>query len=287
MDKVEEKQKESTVKVTLQQLCLWWKISRQAYYQQKKRDKEEQAKEAELLEAVRQIRQRHPRLGTRKIHQMLSKANKMPFGRDKFFDFLGRQGLLVKPKKRGHRTTESGWWRCENLLKEFNATAPHQVWVSDITYLETEQGFAYLFLITDAFSRTIVGYHLAPDLRAEGAVVALNMALRQRPTRAPLIHHSDHGLQYTSKLYRSLLRRHHIRSSMGEVGNCYDNALAERMNGILKIEYLLDSRFVSFRQAQMAVRQAVWLYNHERPHLALRYQVPMAVHLGLASASLT
>lgn len=278
MDKVKEKQKEQSVKITIEAICLWWEISRQAYYQQKRRDKEEQEKEAAVLEEVRAIRRRHPRLGTRKMYNILCKANKMPFGRDKFFDCLGRHGLLVKPKKRGYRTTEAGWWRCENLLKEFNATAPHQVWVSDITYLETEQGFVYLFLITDAFSRTIVGYHLARDLRAEGAVLALKMALRQRPTRSPLIHHSDHGLQYTSKIYRTLLRRHHIRSSMGEVGNCYDNALAERMNGILKIEYLLDSRFVSFHQAQQAVRQAVWLYNHERPHLALGYEVPMAVH---------
>ena len=151
----------------------------------------------------------------------------------------------------------------------------------DLTYILTEKGFVYLALVTDLYSRRIMGYDLSLSLSVEGAARAVQMAITQagHPWDG-LIHHSDHGVQYTSEPYRALLGRHHIRSSMGEVGNCYDNAVAERVNGILKLEYGLAETFVDLAQAQRAVEQAVWLYNHERPHLALNYQKPYQVYVN-------
>ncbi|MBN2499956.1 MAG: IS3 family transposase, partial [Anaerolineales bacterium] len=166
-----------------------------------------------------------------------------------------------------------------NRIKYLEITHVNQVWVADITYLETEQGFCYLSLITDACSRRIVGYDLSLSLSVEGALRSLKMTIEQAVSPlAGLIHHSDHGVQYTSHAYRDCLANNGIYSSMGAVGNCYENALAERMNGILKLEYGLDGCFVDLDQARQAVREAVWLYSFERPHLALAYQVPAQFH---------
>ena len=167
------------------------------------------------------------------------------------------------------------------LDRQFNRARPNQAWVSDITYIDTEQGFGYLALVTDVYSRRIMGYDFCPTLAVEGALRALRMACRTaQGSLVGLIHHSDHGVQYTCHAYPQLLGQHQMRSSMGEVGNCYDNALAERVNGILKLEYGLEFRFVSFAQAAQAVKQAVWLYNHERPHLSLAYRKPHAVYVN-------
>ena len=152
----------------------------------------------------------------------------------------------------------------------------NQAWVGDITYITTEEGFVYLVLLTDAYSRFIVGYDLSSSLAAEGSLRALEYAIKNASTDnlANLIHHSDHGIQYSSWLYRDLLRWNGIRSSMGEVGNCYENPLAERMNGILKGEYALDDLFVNREHALVAVQDAIWLYNYDRPHLSLNMAVP-------------
>lgn len=202
-------------------------------------------------------------------------------GRDAFFDILRRHGLLVSTRRNRRRTTRAGLWKFPNLLAEVCPSRVHQAWVGDITYVTTEGGFAYLSLLTDAFSRFIVGYDLSTSLAMEGCLRTLNMALKQPPLSScqGLIHHSDHGVQYTAWPYCERLEAAGIRSSMGEVGNCYENALAERVNGILKIEYGLDSLFVDWRHAQSAVEEAVWLYNYERPHLALDYRKPAQVHL--------
>ena len=270
------------MKLTLEQLCNWYGISRQAHYQMQRRQ-QAQARVAEtVLEMVRTIRRRHPRMGGRKLYNKVQpelEQRGIHQGRDRFFDLLRTHDLLIHPKKRHYRTTWPGKWRCENLLETAVITRPNQAWVCDLTYIATESGFAYLALITDLYSRRILGYDLSRALTQEGATRALQMALIQvaRPLDG-LIHHSDHGVQYASAAYRQHLAQHGIRSSMGEVGNCYDNAVAERVNGILKLEYDLDGTFVDFAQAQSAVAQAVWLYNHERPHLALDYQTPMAVY---------
>jgi len=262
----------------MSEICGWYGITRQAHYQQKWRQTQQQQQAEEILALVRTVRQRHKRMGARKLyHHLQPELGKrgLQIGRDRFFDLLRGQDLLIRPKKRAYRTTWPGTWRCENLLAETTITHPNQAWVCDITYLATEAGFGYLALVTDLYTRRIMGYDLSHSLSLDGAARAVQMAIAQaaQPLTG-LIHHSDHGVQYTSAPYRAILEKHHIRSSMGEVGNCYDNAVAERVNGILKLEYGLDETFVDLAQALQTVDQAIWLYNHERPHLALSYQVP-------------
>lgn len=270
-------------------ICEWFGVTRQAHYQKHQRQRRTAEKESKVLNKVQAVRQRHPRMGGRKLKHLLGpemKQEGLSLGRDRFFELLRRNDLLVKPIKRKWRTTWPGYWRCPNLLEGLEVSAVQQVWVADITYLETEQGFCYLSLLTDACSRRIVGYDLSTSLSAEGALCCLEIAIDQTASPlAGLIHHSDHGVQYTCHAYRDRLTEKGIRSSMGEVGNCYENALAERMNGILKLEYGLGSLFVDFQHARKAVNEAVWLYNFERPHLSLEYQVPAAYHV-LASQGL-
>jgi transposase InsO family protein len=271
--------------VSKQVACGWFGISRQAYYQAQKRQLQQEVEDELLLGLVKDIRQRHPRLGGRKLHYLLQKPMAeagITRGRDAFFDLLRQHDLLVPTKRSRRRTTRAGLWRCPNRLAEVAVERPNQVWVSDITYLQTEQGFVYLSLITDAFSRYIVGYDLSTSLAAEGCLRALNRALKQSNglDLAGLIHHSDHGVQYTACAYTDQLKSAGILSSMGEVGNCYENALAERMNGILKCEYFLDDLFVDLQHAQLAVEEAIYLYNVERPHCSLGLRSPVNVYLG-------
>ena len=269
-------------------ICKWFGVSRQAHYQKLRRERKAREEEQKVLDKVHAIRQRHPKMGTRKLVHELGPELKQEgifLGRDQFFDLLRRHDLLIKPARRKRRTTWPGLWRCPNLLKDLDIEQVQQVWVADITYLETERGFCYLSLVTDAYSRYIVGYDLSTSLSVEGALRALEMAIKQAPTRLDgLIHHSDHGVQYTCHAYRDLLSSVGIRSSMGEVGNCYENALAERMNGILKLEYGLNNLFLDPAQAEQAVCEAVYLYNFERPHLSLDYQTPAAIHATQTAA---
>jgi len=270
--------------MTMETICSWFGVSRQAHYQKLRRQTKTEEIDRKILSMVRAIRQRHPRMGGRKLLHKLGPemAQKgLSLGRDRFFDLLGRHDLLVTPTRLKRRTTWAGLWRCPNLLEGLAITHVQQVWVGDITYLETEEGFCYLSLLTDAYSRYIVGYDLSTSLSVEGAKRALDMAISQAAfPLAGLIHHSDHGSQYTSHAYRDRLKAFWIFSSMGEVGNCYDNALAERMNGILKLEYGLNNVFVDVEQARRAVKEAVWLYNVERPHFALDYQIPIKIHIA-------
>ena len=265
--------------------CRWFGISSQAYYQAQKRQLQRAAEDHLLLELVRGWRQRHPRLGCRKLYHELQApmaALGIARGRDALFALLRTHHLLVPVKRSRRRTTRSGLWRCANLLAGLKLVRVHQVWVADITYLAIEQGFVYLALLTDAFSRFIVGYDLSSSLAAEGCLRALHRAVSQpsQDSLQGLIHHSDHGVQYTAWPYQEQLQQVGMLPSMGEVGNCYENALAERMNGILKCEYGLDDLFVNHEQADNAVREAVWLYNYERPHLALNYCKPAEIYFS-------
>lgn len=257
-------------------------LSRQAHHQQLARQRERVAQEALIVEMVRGVRQHHPQLGTRKLRFMLQPllvGRGYSIGRDRLFELLRSQDLLIPRRRRGTRTSWPGLWRCENLLASATFDAPQQAWVADITYLLLADGFAYLALITDAYSRFIVGYDVSRSLAVDGCERALQMALSQRQgTLAGLLHHSDHGVQYGALRYRQLLAEHQIRSSMGAVGNCYENALAERVNGILKLEYGLDARFDALADGQLATAQAIYLYNYERPHLALNYLTPAVQH---------
>jgi len=248
----------------------------------RRRVQRRQVEEETVCPLVRLWRQRHPRMGTRKLLNVLRPALKLKgiqIGRDRLFGLLREQDLLVPKRRNRHRTTWSGAWRCENLLEKAVIDGPNQAWAADITYISTEEGFCYLSLQTDVYSRYIVGFDVSTSLSVEGALRALNRGAKQQAERPRgLIHHSDRGVQYTCHAYRNRLRKLGFRSSMGQTGNCYDNALAERVNGILKDEYGLNHCFVSVAQAKRAVAQAIWLYNNERPHLSLDYQTPLAIH---------
>ena len=263
--------------------CNWFGISRQAYSQARKRHLKREAEDDLIIELVRGIRQRHTRMGGRKLHHKLQvpMANLEIYrGRDTFFDLLRHRDLLVPLKRSRRRTTHSGLWRYPNLFSDLQLEQVNQAWVGDITYITTEQGFVYLVLLTDAYSRFIVGYDLSSSLAAEGCFRALDQAIKHSvsDTLDGLIHHSDHGVQYTAWTYQDRLAEAGISPSMGEVGNCYDNALAERMNGILKCEYALDDLFLNLEHAQTATHEAIWLYNYERPHLSLDYATPADIH---------
>lgn len=222
-------------------------------------------------------------MGGRKLYHLLQleiKQMQRPIGRDKFFDVLREKGLLVYRRKRYTSTTQSRhrFYVHDNKLKGVVINKPHQAWVSDITYVRTVSGFTYLFLITDAASRKIVGWHLSDSLGIEGAVKALSKAMQQCPKEASVIHHSDRGLQYCAPAYTQKLDRRGFKISMGEAGNCYDNAMAERVNGILKLEYGLDGTFRGLADAQRAVDQGIYSYNYTRPHLSLGLKTPQQVH---------
>lgn len=268
--------------MSLKDALAWYSISRQAYYQAEQQAQWRATEDQRILEMVREQRQKHPRMGVRKLHHKLAPdlvAADISRGRDALFVLLGRHGLLLRPRLSRRRTTRSGLWRCPNRLTDMTLTRPHQAWVGDITYLATEEGFVYLALLTDAYSRFIVGWDVSASLAAEGCLRALNQAIAHTAVSiVGLVHHSDHGIQYGSWDYLDRLRANQILPSMGEVGNCYDNALAERMNGILKCEYGLDDLFVNLEHVRLAVAQAVWLYNYDRPHLSLDFAYPATVH---------
>ena len=203
------------------------------------------------------------------------------FGRDKFFNLLRDHDMLIKRKRRYTVTTNSNhaFYKHTNQLAGATINAPDQAWVSDITYLRTRDKFVYLSLVTDVYSRKIVGWNVNSSLAVEGALEAVKMALKNCSGTKDLIHHSDRGIQYCCHAYTNLLKDKKVNKiSMGEAGNCYDNAIAERVNGILKDEFLLDSDFQSEKHAVEAVKEAVYLYNYKRPHWSLDLRKPAHVY---------
>lgn len=237
---------------------------------------------------VKRLRLRQPRIGTRKLHYLLhcQPNNSLKVGRDRLFKILAEYRLLVLPRRAYHKTTQSfhRFYRHPNLLKagaeQIKAEAPDHVWVADITYLPARSGPLYLSLVTDAYSRKIVGHHVHEGLHAESVAVAFRQALKERRGSQALVHHSDRGIQYCSALYQALHKHYGVQCSMTDGYDCYQNALAERVNGILKKELLLRSPD-DLQQARSMVSDAVRIYNTERPHLALKYKTPDAVHRAL------
>jgi putative transposase len=225
-----------------------------------------------------------PRLGTRKIHYLIKKDitdQGLKFGRDKLFRLMDMYGLKLKPRRRYTQTTMSKHWlrKWPNIIKNKIVSYPDQVWVSDITYIKTEQGNCYLNMITDAYSRKIVGYAVDDNMETQSMIEALRMAVNQKINpAAQTIHHSDRGLQYCSKEYGSLTRENDILLSMTENGDPYENALAERMNRTIKEEFGMDRTLKSKEQAKQLVRESIFLYNHKRPHLALKMRTPEQVY---------
>lgn len=264
-------------------------MSRQAFYKDRNILEVRQKEKEFILSSVKNIRKEHARLGTLKIRHELREELKgcgRGFGRDKFFDLLRKHDLLIKRRRRYTITTNSNhaFYKHKNHLAGKRITAPDQAWVSDITYLRTRNRFVYLSLVTDVYSRKIVGWNVDSSLAVEGAMKAVRMALKSCTETKNLIHHSDRGIQYCCHAYNNLLQPKGVVMSMGEAGNCYDNAIAERVNGIVKDEYLLDSEFINKEHAIKAVRQAVYLYNYKRPHWSLNLQKPANLYKTKARA---
>ena len=265
-------------------MCRKVKISRQNYYARRKQRQRRQVDGALVIELVSQERQIQPRLGTRKLHAMLKgtlAAQGVKVGRDRVFELLRHEQMLLAPRPAQYpRTTSS--YHClpvfKNLIKDQKVSRPNEVWVSDLTYLRTEEGFLYLALITDKHSRKIVGEHCADTLEALGCLKALEMAIAQLPEGSKPIHHSDRGSQYCCHEYVNRLVDGGMSISMTETNHCAENALAERMNGIVKNEYGLDREFKTKADGRLAAKQAIRLYNTRRPHTALGYRVPEEVH---------
>ena len=237
----------------------------------------------QIKQKVLVVRHQLPRLGTRKLYKLLGEDLKqagLKIGRDGLFTLLRQESLLVVRKRRYVSTTDSrGWMRqYPNLVQGMKVNRPEQVWVADITYLTTRQGFSYLHLVTDAYSKKIMGYKHSDNLEAGTSLQALKMALEQRSYRQALIHHSDRGLQYCSKDYTGLLKQNKVAISMTQNGSPYDNAIAERINGILKQEFGLDELFENIQEAGKQIDESIALYNNLRPHTSNHYLTPEQMH---------
>jgi len=259
-------------------------MSRQNYYARRRQRQRRQVDGELVAGLVQRDRQLQPRLGTRKLHHRLkpelARAG-VSMGRDRLFEELRSRDLLLAPVRAPYPHTTQSSHNLPlfgNRIRELVLAEPNQVWVSDLSYLRTAEGFLYLALITDKFSRKIVGWHVGDTLEAVGCVQALERALRELPALAKPIHHSDQGSQYCCHVYVNRLQERGLGISMTEHNHCAENALAERMNGILKQEYGLGGELPTKAAARRAVDQAVWLYNTQRPHTALGYQVPADVH---------
>ncbi len=270
---------------SIEDICNQYGYTRQGYYKSLKAEKKVYQENQEVLDLVKKRRKLLSREGVKKMHKELSpsfKEHGMKIGRDKLFDLLRQEGMLIIPKLKYKVTTDSNhpFKIYKNLIEGFMPTNINQLWVSDITYIRTRQGFMYLCLITDAYSRYIVGYDISDSLELEGCLRALKMALKNLPQKHDLIHHSDRGVQYCSYDYTNLLKENHVKISMADRGNCYQNAMAERVNGILKGEFYLDINFVNKLEAVKSCKQAIGLYNNVRTHLSLAYHKPAQIYHG-------
>lgn len=259
-------------------------MSRQNYYARRRQRGRRQVDGELVAGLVQRERRLQPRLGTRKLHHLLKgelQEAGARIGRDRMFEELRKRDLLVARLPAQYPCTTQSYHNLpvfSNLAKEVALEGPNQVWVSDLSYLRTREGFLYLALITDKYSRKIVGSHAGENLEAVGCLHALEEALTELPATAQPMHHSDQGSQYCCHAYVNRLRQRGLGISMTESNHCAENALAERMNGILKQEYGLGAEFVSKAAARRAVQQSIWLYNTKRPHTALGYRVPAEVH---------
>lgn len=272
-------------RVKVETLCSLFGKSRQAYYQCIDYAYKAKASEEIVLEIVTEIRESMPKAGGRKLYVMINEIlpQEMRIGRDALFDILDRYNLKIHRRNRRVRTTYSNHWmrKYPNIIKGIKPTGPNQIWVADITYIHTECGWAYLHLVTDAYSRMIVGWCVGDSLEARYTIEALKMALRNnRGNTVGLIHHSDRGCQYCSERYVKLLQDKNILISMCETGDPKENAIAERVNGILKTEWLNDERFENINEVTSRVNDVVDIYNTQRRHMSLGYRTPMEIHMN-------
>ncbi|MCC9663227.1 IS3 family transposase [Pseudoalteromonas sp. MB41] len=268
--------------VSLERACKLLGITRQAIYQRESRAKLRAIELAPVKAMVLEIRRFMPRLGGRKLYFLLKPKlieQGISLGRDAFFSYLKSEHLLVKPKRSYTKTTFSKHWmkKHPNLLKDRQPSRPEEVFVSDITYVQSTQGVHYLSLVTDAYSRKIMGYELSDEMKATDVVKALDMTIANRQYQCSTIHHSDRGLQYCSRVYQVKLNENGITPSMTDGYDCYQNALAERINGILKQEFLL-YKCQNLKELRELVEESIVIYNEMRPHLSLGMETPNQVH---------
>jgi transposase InsO family protein len=270
--------------ISLANLCLWFGVTRQAYYQSRNRVLTDLIEQEILLARIFDIRENHKRIGGRKLFFKLEnfiKEHNIKMGRDAFFDFLREHNLLIKNRKRYHVTTNSNHWmkKYPNLIKDLIPLGPNHIWVSDITYWKTAGGNYYISFITDAYSRKIVGFQVADTMEAIESLTALKMAIKTwKMSPYGLVHHSDRGAQYCSSAYVKILKKNNIAISMTEKGDPLENAIAERINGIIKGEYLFDYEINSLSKAKEVLKSVVKLYNEDRPHSSISYATPSMVH---------
>lgn len=274
--------------VALGKFCRLLGVTRQAYYQHFLHKEQLAFEEGLIVAEILKIRKRHPYMGTRKLYKFMQpflSEHRLKVGRDGLFGILSANHLLVRRRKKQTITTNSlhRFRKYSNLIKDFTPTSSNQLWVSDITYWKINSGFVYISFITDVYSRKIVGYHLADGLHTSGTIQALEMAIGALPKddRGPrLIHHSDRGTQYFSYAYVQLLRSNNIAISMTENGDPLENAIAERINGIIKEEYLNAHKVKNIIKAKELLNATIELYNHERPHMSIGNHTPNQVHQG-------
>lgn len=269
-------------RVRVDELCGLFGYTRQAYYQGFRRGYESSAAIDQTLDTVEKIRKKHPKMGVRKLKVVLARDYGIDVGRDSLFDIMRNAGLLMRKRMRHRRTTFSGHGMrtYPNLIKEIVPSRPDEIWVTDITYLHVEGRHMYVFLVTDMYSRMVVGWKVADNMRDDNAIEALKMALRgmnPQYKEMPVIHHSDRGSQYCSLDYVKLMKKHSMEISMTEGGNPRENSVAERVNGIIKNEYLYPLQ-VSISGLHMRVHMAIHAYNAERPHLSLNMHTPEYVY---------
>jgi len=256
-------------------------INRQRYYRSFWLISGKQAKADKVISLVNDIRMLMPRIGTRKLYYMLeSSLQELHIGRDKLFAILKANHMRIKPKRNYRVTTNSHhrFRKHKNLIGDMALERPEQVWVSDITYIGGRDRNCYLALVTDAYSKKIMGYDVSDSLATEGSLRALKMAIKQRKYKNELIHHSDRGLQYCSNDYQKTLKKKKIIPSMTESYDPYANAIAERVNGILKQEFLLEDYRVDIKTMEAVVKDAVRIYNTQRPHWSCYMKTPERMH---------
>lgn len=265
-------------------ICSLFGYTRQAWYDSNKRALKQDMADVFILTEAQKLRKEHKKMGCEKMHHLLSpmfSEHAIKCGRDKFYFLLREHGLIVRRTKRTCKTTNSNhlYRKYPNIVRDIELITAGKLWVSDITYIRTELGFVYLSLITDAYSKKVVGWCLWPDLSSTGALNALKMATECETVTDKLIHHSDRGIQYCCHDYVNYLKGSNIKISMTENGDPYENAVAERVNGILKDEYGLDNTFANYHHAHEAVKVAVDKYNNKRPHRSCDMLTPAKAHL--------
>lgn len=262
--------------------CHLFGIDRQVYYRSLRRKAARQSKAEQVVELIAQTRLAMPRIGTRKLYYLLlDKLQVLKIGRDKFFGILRANHLLVVARRSYHVTTDSHhrFRKHKNLILEMPVIRPEQVWVSDITYIGKREKPCYLSLVTDAYSKKIMGYYVADNMSTESSVKALKMAIKNRRIDLlPLIHHSDRGIQYCSDGYQKLLQKNKIQCSMTNNGDPYENAVAERINGILKQEFIIDTYHADLDIMKKIVKEAIDIYNNKRPHYSNHMLTPEQMH---------